>query len=112
MNLHWFWQHASRIGAERAVILDVVEAETVLDDYRSAIPDAEFSLVRLTAPAAVREARLRARELGSRREWCLERTHELEMILDQARLEHHLVRNDGSVPETARAILRAIGWNP
>lgn len=105
------WRNAQRAGAQRFVIATVVERRQELDAYRHAIPNAELTLVQLTAPEAVRVARLRQREVGSGLEWHLQRTAVLQGILDAAGLHDFAIANDGrSARAVALDVLTCAGW--
>jgi adenylylsulfate kinase-like enzyme len=110
-NVASLWRNARRVGAQRFVIATVVERREELDAYRHAIPHAELVLVQLTAPEAVRVARLRRREIGAELEWHLQRTAGLQRILDDAALHDFAIANDGRpAREVALEVLTRAGW--
>ena len=111
-NLASFWQNARDAGAQRFVLATVVERREDLLAIRQAIPGAEIVLVQLTAPEAVRFARLQQREVGSGRVWHVQRTTILQRILDNAALHHFAVVNDERpAQEVALDILIRTGWS-
>ena len=93
------------------MIAGVVEHAADIDDYRRAVPGSRVTVCRLTASAATRAARLRAREVGAGLDWHLRRTEELEAILDAARLEDFAVENDARpVRDVAVEVLARADW--
>jgi adenylylsulfate kinase len=98
-------------GAVRLVIAGVIESESDLAVYQRCLPNAEITLCRLSADADLRRERLRTREKGAGLEWHLNRTIELDSILDAARLEHFIVDN-GNRPlrDVAIEVLTRAGW--
>jgi cytidylate kinase len=110
-NLASLWTNARRAGAQRCVIATVVERPENLNDFRDAIPNAELVLVQLIASETTRAARLRQREVGSSLEWHLQRTSELQQILDQADLAVLRIENDGRPPrDVALEVLSQAKW--
>jgi hypothetical protein len=109
-NLAAVWANFQAAGAERLVLEGVVERAEDLAGFRRAIPGAAVTTCRLVAPQPVREARLRARELGAGLAWHLQRTVELDGILDAAGLDDFVVRNEGPVREVAIEVLTRAGW--
>lgn len=111
LNLRAIWQNFRAAGAERLVISCVVESQEDVRAYERVIAGAEITICRLVASQSTRETRLRAREAGSGLEWHLNRTIELEEILERAALEDFRVENEGrSLQEVAREVLRRVGW--
>ena len=98
-------------GAVRLIIAGVIESESDLAVYQRCLPSAEITLCRLSADADLRRERLRTREKGAGLEWHLNRTIELDSILDAARLEHFVVDN-GNRPlrDVAIEVLTRAGW--
>ncbi|HEU4561004.1 MAG TPA: hypothetical protein VFS20_24345 [Longimicrobium sp.] len=112
-NLAAVWANFRAAGAGRLVVAGVIERVADLDGYRRAVPGAQITVCRLTAAAATRAARLRAREVGAGLEWHLRRTEELEAILDAVRLHDFAVDNDARpVREVATEVLARAGWLP
>jgi adenylylsulfate kinase len=110
-NLAAVWANFRAAGAGRLVIAGVVERREDLEGYRRAVPGARITVCRLTAPEATRVARLREREQGAGLAWHLERTVELERILDAVRLEDYTVVNEGRpLREIALEVLHRAGW--
>ena len=112
-NLAAIWRNFRTAGAERVILADVVERRSDLDGYRTAIPGAEVTLVRLRASVAILQARVGQREAGAGREWHLLRAAELATQMDRDALEDILIETDGRPPESiAREILVRTRWLP
>jgi cytidylate kinase len=100
-------------GAERLVIAGVIETPDDLSVYHRCIPNAEIQVCRLTAELDLRRERLRSREKGAGLNWHLERTAELDDILDKARTDHFSVDNgDRMLRDVAMEVLARAGWQP
>jgi adenylylsulfate kinase len=100
-------------GAERLVIAGVIERPHDLSVYRRCIPNAEIQVCRLTAELHLRRERLPGREKGAGLNWHLERTAELDHILDKARIDHFSVDNgDRPLRDVAWEVLARAGWLP
>ena len=98
-------------GAERLVIAGVIETPHDLSVYHRCIPNAEIQVCRLTAELHLRRERLRTRETGAGLNWHLERTAELDAILDKARVDHFRVDNgDRPLCDVALEVLTRAGW--
>ncbi len=110
-NLACVWSNFAAAGATRLVLGMTVEAEAERRAVSRAIPAAEVFMVRLTAAPAELRRRVAGRELGSGRDWHLERALELAEIMERSGLEDAVVATDGRpVPEIAREVLVAAGW--
>lgn len=110
-NLASVWANFRAAGAERLVVAYVVESRDDLKKYEEAVPGAKVTVCRLVASLETREARLRAREVGSGLSWHLNRTVELENLLRDAAVEDFCVENDGRPLEAvALEVLRKAGW--
>lgn len=100
-------------GATRILIAGVIETPEDLAVYRRCIPNAEIQVCRLTADLDLRRQRLRVREKGAGLQWHLERTVELDRILDQAEIENFRVNNgDRALREVALEVLTRAQWPP
>lgn len=100
-------------GATRLLIAGVIEGTTDLEVYRRCIPNAEIQVCRLTADLDLRRQRLRGREKGAGLDWHLDRTVELDSILDAAKVEDFCVDNgDRPLREVALEVLSHAGWPP
>ncbi len=113
LNIASVWSNFSAGGAERLVIAGVIERAADLDGYRRAVPGAEIVVCRLVAPVATRIARLKGREHGAGLAWHLDRTVELDHILDAARLDDFVVGDDARpLRDVALEVLTRAGWLP
>ena len=100
-------------GATRLLIAGVIELPEDLAVYRRCIPNADIQVCRLTADLDLRRQRLREREKGAGLDWHLNRTAELDTILDRARIEDFSVDNgDRPLREVALEVLTGAGWPP
>jgi adenylylsulfate kinase len=100
-------------GAGRLIIAGVIEAPADLAVYSRCVPNAEIQVCRLTAGLELRRERLRAREKGAGLDWHLDRTVELDTILDSAKVEDFSVDNgDRPLREVALEVLTRAGWPP
>ncbi|MFZ0214991.1 MAG: hypothetical protein WAM30_03520 [Candidatus Dormiibacterota bacterium] len=110
-NLAGIWRNYRDAGAGRLIVAAVVEDRAGIDGYRAAVPGADVTVVRLRAPVAVLQRRLRRRMAGSGLGWHLARALELAHQMDEAALEDHLVEaGQASAIEVARRVLVAAGW--
>lgn len=99
------------LGIERLILARVLWERNSLDRYRQAIPDAEITVVRLTAPLDVIDARIRHREAGSAVEWYLARARELDAHWEAHPVEDLLIETaNRDVREIAREVIGAMGW--
>ena len=100
-------------GAMRLLIAGVIEVPADLAVYSRCIPNAEIQVCRLTAELELRRERLRVREKGAGLDWHLDRTMELDTILDGAKIEDFSVDN-GNRPlrDVALEVLNRAGWPP
>jgi hypothetical protein len=110
-NLAGVWANYRAAGAERLIIVDVVERRPYLKRYEAAFPGAMIQVCRLTAPASIRERRIEVREQGASRDWHLARSTELETILDDANVADFVVDNgDRPMRDVAMEVLTRAGW--
>ncbi|MFL6331878.1 MAG: hypothetical protein ACJ754_00885 [Pyrinomonadaceae bacterium] len=100
-------------GATRILIAGVIEGPADLAVYSRCIPNAEIKVCRLTADLDLRRRRLRVREKGAGLDWHLDRTAELDTILDRARMEDFSIDNgERPLREVALEVLARAGWPP
>lgn len=110
-NLARVWTNFAAAGADRLIIVDVVEERAYVEQYESAIPGARVVVCRLVAPQTLREQRITARDAGASRDWHLARTVELDAILDEAKVSDFEVDNgDRHVTDVAVEVLVRAGW--
>ena len=109
-NLACMWANFRQAGADRLILVRVLEARSLLRRVTEAVPGAEITVVRLRAPLAVLHERIRSRE-ASDPSWFLGAATHTAKVLEQARVEDHLVDNENR-PATvvAEEVLRRVGW--
>jgi hypothetical protein len=96
------------MGAERLIVPLVVEEREIAERL---IPGAELTIVRLTAPPATLDERIRKRELGAGLDWHLTRAQELDAHWREHPVEDFLVDTEGrSVRDVAVEVLTRSGW--
>jgi DNA polymerase III delta prime subunit len=109
-NLACMWANFHQAGADRLIVVRVLEARSLLRQVGEAVPGAQITVVRLRAPLAVLHGRIRCRE-ASDPSWFLGAATHTAKVLEQARIEDHLVDNeDRPVAEVAEEVLRRAGW--
>ena len=110
-NLASLWPNYQAHGVTHLVLARVLEDAADLFRYRAAIPGADITVVRLKSPESTRVTRLLERmPPGPSRDWHVERSVELEDILERAALEDFAVENAGTPRDVAMAILQRVGW--
>jgi hypothetical protein len=110
-NLTSTWKNFCDAGADRLVIVDVVERRSYLKRYQDAVPGAQIQVCRLTATEALREQRIAVREQGASRDWHLARSMELDAILDAADVADFVVDNgDRPKLDVAMEVLVRAAW--
>ena len=100
-------------GAARIVLAGVIETPADRDRYQHAL-GVPLTVCRLRVDLPLVQARLTRRHDGDRSalEWYLDRSTELDAILEAAALEDFCVRaSDLTVALTAAAVIRAVGWD-
>jgi ribose 1,5-bisphosphokinase PhnN len=109
-NLAAMWRNYQAAGADRLLIARVLEARSELQGYRTAVPGAKITVVRLRASLEALRARLRQRG-GAGLHWHLDRAVELAPQMDESHVEDLLVETEQRDPgELAREILLQLGW--
>jgi adenylylsulfate kinase len=111
-NLAALWPVYVAHGVTHLVLAHVIEDRDDLDRYCAAIPGADISHCRLTAPDDTYKRRIANRmPEGPSRDWHLHRTAELHEILERAAIEDFTVENgDRPVREVALEVLERAGW--
>jgi len=108
-NLACLWANFRQAGAGRLILVRVLEDRSLLRHVAEAVPGATITVVGLRAPLAVLHARIRARE-ASDPGWFLGAATHTATVLEQARVEDHLVDNqDRPVAVVAGEVLRLAG---
>jgi adenylylsulfate kinase len=110
-NLALIWPRFREAGVERLVLARHLDDRTQLAAVRAGLPGVELFVVRLTAPAALVERRLRARETGAQLEEHLAETARLAARGDAAAVEDAAVENgERPLRQVAEDVLAAAGW--
>jgi hypothetical protein len=109
-NLAALWSNFAAVGATRLLLSGLVEQRSDMQHIPEAVPDAAVTLVRLQAPLALLEERIRLRELaapdseldGAR--WWTQR-------FEREHPEDYVVESDQRpIREIAGDVLRLAGW--
>lgn len=100
-------------GLSSVVLARVVADAGDRDRYQKLFPGVRITIVRVTASAETRKARVTEREpAGGWQEWGLARTVALEETLDRLAVEDFAVSNDGRpAREVAAEVLERAGWS-
>lgn len=111
-NLAAVWANCQATGAERLVLVDVLEDRAHLATYQVAVPGGEICVVRLTASIATIHQRLQDREQGADSlVWHQARAIELDELMTRNAIGDVLLNTDGrALPELAREALAICGW--
>jgi adenylylsulfate kinase len=110
-NLRLIWPTFREAGVERLVLARYLEDRAQLDELRAALPGVELAVVRLVAPEAVIEARLRARDTGVQLAEHLAETAEFAARAEANALEDAVVENsERPLADVAADVLKAAGW--
>jgi adenylylsulfate kinase len=110
-NLGLVWRTFCEAGVERLVLARYVEDREQLDAFRDALPGVELFVVRLVAPQALVERRLKARDSGAQLAEHLAEAAAFAARGEQAALEDAVVENgERSLRDVAGEVLTAAGW--
>lgn len=94
-------------GISRFIIPDVIENSESIKQFKSVIPTAEITIIRLTASLSTLHKRLEQREVGDMLTWHKNRAVELSAILDEVKPEDLLIDTEGKpVLEAAKEALK------
>jgi adenylylsulfate kinase len=99
-------------GAVRIVLAGVIETHVDRDRYQDAL-GVPLSVCRLRVDLPVVRARLACRHEGegAALQWHLDRSEELDTVLEAAGIEDFTVRaSDLSISLAAAAVIRGVGW--
>jgi hypothetical protein len=109
-NLACMWANFRRAGADRLILVRVLETRSLLRRVTEAVPGAQITVVRLQAPLAVLHERIRSRE-ASDPDWFLGAATHTAHVFEQAQVEDHLVDNENRPATTvAEEVLHRVGW--
>lgn len=98
-------------GVTHFLIAVAIENHTALLDLHSTFEGADFVVCRLAASVETMQARLRRREPGMRQQEFVDRSRQLQTVLDAAGVEDFVVSNDGrSITEVAEEMLSRANW--
>jgi deoxyadenosine/deoxycytidine kinase len=110
-NLAAVWHNYRRAGADRLILIDIVETRAALTKYQAAIPGAAITLVRLQATLPTLRARLEQREIGPSLTWHQQRAEELMVQMERDAVEDLRLNTEGkTVVAVAREILQQTRW--
>lgn len=97
-------------GIERLVLARALVTPVSLAAIVPALPGWKLTVVRLEAPRATIEARIRARDSGAELEEHLGQMDEMTMRTNTVALDAPVVVNDGSLRDAALEAIRLAGW--
>ena len=105
------WPQYLAAGITRAIVTMTLENTKELMRLLEAMGSPAATVVRLDASGRTRAARIKQREFGNLRSTFLEKTDELGTRMAQLGIGDVIVDNDDRSPvDTARDVLRQIGW--
>ena len=111
LNLEQVWTNYRSAGAERLILVDVVETGAEVLDYKRAVPGAAIQVIRLHAALTTILRRLEGRERGASLIWHQQRAPELIAMMERNGVGDLLVDTDGrQVDAIAGELLRRAGW--
>jgi adenylylsulfate kinase len=110
-NLAAIWSNYRAEGIDFLVLARVIEQRDHLQRFREVAPEADITVVRVTAPPELIQERLRRREVGSFYDHLWQRSQELAGILATARVEDFVVSNDErAVRQVATEVMTRLRW--
>lgn len=110
-NLAAIWPRFLAARISHALVAGTLDARWQLQGVSKALPQAEITVVRVTAPPEVIKGRLRARGKGSLLDDFLARTDQVAADIEAAGIENLTVSNDGpNLSELAVLTLDRLGW--
>ena len=109
LNLAAMWRNFSEAGADRLIVCQTMEQRSHLANIEAAVPDAECTLVWLSAPLDTVCARIRARQPDP--DWYMDEAKRLLGQIDVLQSADLVVDNATRSPnEVAQEILQHMGW--
>ena len=110
-NLAAVWPNYRAAGAERLILVDIVESREEVGRYEEAVPGTGIVVVRLRALVPTIWHRLEGREVGEGLAWHRRRAVELVTQMEDAQVEDLLVDTDGrTVADIVQEILFRTNW--
>jgi adenylylsulfate kinase len=109
-NLAAIWPNLIAAGATSLVLVRATPDAALPDAVCAALPDADVTVVRLTAPAGLIEERLRQRDSGPELEQHLDEHIAMTAAMDDSGVGDLFVTNDRPVRQVAVEVLRLSGW--
>ena len=111
-NLQAIWPNYAAVPQIKVMIPSVIADEQERELLRAAVPGARFVVCELTAPAAVLEERVMAREPNEH--WRQVLRDFLELYRGRSDLprirDFQVETHDRAVEDAARAVIEAAGW--
>ena len=105
------WPVYQQNGADKLILARVVESKAELSRYAQVLKTNNITIIRVTASEDVRKTRLNNREDGESLIWHLNRTTELEKILETSALEDFVIKNENiSAEHVAEETLKLVNW--
>lgn len=110
-NLAAVWANYRAAGANRLILVDVVETHATIEAYQQAIPNAAIQVIQLNAPLATIQQRLEQRETGATLAWHQQRAAELLDHWQRNPIQAQIVETADLTPhEIAQKMLVQQGW--
>jgi hypothetical protein len=110
-NLKAVWANFYAAGVRRLILARIIEAPDDLDQFGSAIPNANITVCLLQVPQETAQQRLTMREAGSARAFLLTMTSRIAERTAKLDLPGIIVENgQRSLVEVAREILQRAQW--
>jgi len=110
-NLRLIWPTFRAAGVARLVLARFLEDRAQLEEFRAALPGVPLAVVRLVAPAALIESRLRALDAGAQLAEHLAEFAGFAARGEASGLENAVVENgDRPLGDVAADVLAAVGW--
>jgi hypothetical protein len=110
-NLAAIWPNFQAAGVRHLVLTRAVTKQESLESLRDALPDAAFTVARLTSTGGIIRDRLRRRDTGAVLDQHLEESTSMARAMDAAAIEDFQVQNEGRpVRVVAGEIVTRLGW--
>lgn len=111
-NLVAIWPNFRAAGMRYAILARGLTSRADLESLKLAIPDADITVVRLTASTETLDARLRLRDTGAELDEHLREAAGMAEVMERLRLEDFVVSTEGATVEAVAAeVIRRLGWN-